>query len=456
MNYFPENTQSSYRTKLFSPLAMSGEWEVALSQVIMPRSWFNVNSHNNKYWVTYTKEEILPLEEVQYNIELPDKVGENIHEFWRSINKEIEQQTGSESVKFIVQDNGSSLRIDISDGFEIVIEKTSAPQLLYMIHLPNENIVISTSIVYHFRPPQLSLASHSFSIINKKLKNVINHVLPFTRIKPKKQKNQNEDVFRILNANIELLELQEYLTIEYQATKNEVEITISKNAELHLTTENGVSLLQKLHLKESTSLNHGSWKFRVNPLLQPIAGEYIELKIKEYYTKTTFVSHTENLKINEGMYKTAERLFKEFKYIKLEQQPDLRVQLSVAENQEISFGKGLADMLGFINIGPFKNGVYRSEYALEIDGGITEIYLYTDIIVSHNVGDTVSPLLRVIPCANEKEDQIVKHYDVPLYFPLRKTFIETIEIELKSSSGQNIIFTGGKTLVVLSFRRKKL
>ena len=81
---------------------------------------------------------------------------------------------------------------------------------------------------------------------------------------------------------------------------------------------------------------------------------------------------------------------------------------------------------------------------------------FTDIIASHNVGDTVFPLLRVIPCANEKEEQIVKHYDTPLYFPLSKKYIETIEIELKSSSGHNITFTGGKTLVVLSFRRKKL
>lgn len=458
MDYFPENTQSSYRTKLFSPIVLSGEWEVALSEVFMPKSWFNVNSRNNSYSVTLEKEEILPLDGEKYNIALPDKVGENIEEFWSSINKEIEKKinTDSPSVKFEVRDNGSALYIDIANGFEIMIEEASAPKLLYMLHLPNENTVITTSSLHQFRPSQQSLASNSFTIINKKPKNIINHILPFNRIKPRKSGNSNEDVFKILNANIELLELQEYLIIDYQPAKNEVEFKISENVTLHLSKENCISLMRKLDLKESCSLSSGSWKYKVNPLLQPTTGEYIELEIKEYYTTKKFVRSTENLTINRGMYKTADRLFREFKYVKLELQPDLRVRLDVPKNHEIFFDKGLRDMLGFVDNEPFKHGTYVSNYALEIDGGITEIYIYTDIIVSHYVGDTVSPLLRVIPCANEKEDQIVKHYDAPLYFPLRKNYIETIEIEIKSSSGDNIIFTHGKTLVVLSFRRKKL
>ena len=457
MDYFPDNTQSSYRTKLFSPIVISGQWEVALSEVFMSRNWFNVNSHNNSYSVTLIKEESLPLDGMKYIIALPDKVGENIEGFWASINKEIEKKINAESVQFVLQDNGSELRIDISDGYEVMIEAVSAPKLLYMLHLPHENIVINNSRIYQFRPSQISLASNSFTVISKKPKNITNHILPFNRIKPnKKSENANEDVFKILNANIELLELQDYISIDYQPTKNEVEILISENAELHLSKEKSISLMQKLDLKESCSLKPGSWKYKVNPLLQPTAGEYIELDIKEYYTAEKLISYTENLTINRGVYKTADRFFKEFKYVKLELLPDLRVQLDVPKNCEISFDKGLSDMLGFINTGPFKNGTYVSNYALEIDGGITEIYIYTDIIASHNVGDTVSPLLRVIPCANEKEDQIVKHYDTPLYFPLSKKFIETIEIELKSSSGHNITFTGGKTLVVLSFRRKKL
>lgn len=93
---------------------------------------------------------------------------------------------------------------------------------------------------------------------------------------------------------------------------------------------------------------------------------------------------------------------------------------------------------------------------MELDAGITEIFVYTDLIESHCVGDSYAPFLRIIPCMDEKNQQIVKHYETPLYFPLRKKFIDTIEIEFKTTAGKNITFTGAKTFVILSFRRKKL
>ncbi|GFR14998.1 uncharacterized protein TNCT_127081 [Trichonephila clavata] len=74
-------------------------------------------------------------------------------------------------------------------------------------------------------------------------------------------------------------------------------------------------------------------------------------------------------------------------------------------------------------------GTHISDYPLELDGGITEIYVYSDIIESHFVGDTIAPLLRIIPVMSTKEDQIVLNYQRPLYFPLRKNYIDCIEIE---------------------------
>ncbi|GFT43680.1 uncharacterized protein NPIL_125271 [Nephila pilipes] len=95
-------------------------------------------------------------------------------------------------------------------------------------------------------------------------------------------------------------------------------------------------------------------------------------------------------------------------------------------------------------------GTHISDYQVEIDGGITEIYVYSDIIESHFVGDAIAPLLRIIPVMSTKEDQIVINYQRPLYFPLRKNYNDCIEIELKSSSGD------GKTLLVLSSRRRTI
>lgn len=76
--------------------------------------------------------------------------------------------------------------------------------------------------------------------------------------------DENEDVFKILNANIKLSELQDYLTIDYPPTKNEVEIRVLKNAELHFTKEKSDSIMQKLDLKESCFLRE-SQKYKVKP-----------------------------------------------------------------------------------------------------------------------------------------------------------------------------------------------
>ena len=49
LDYFPNNTLTSFTTKLATPLVLRGEYEVALVDIIYPHSWSNVNFTNNKY-----------------------------------------------------------------------------------------------------------------------------------------------------------------------------------------------------------------------------------------------------------------------------------------------------------------------------------------------------------------------------------------------------------------------
>lgn len=129
--------------------------------------------------------------------------------------------------------------------------------------------------------------------------------------------------------------------------------------------------------------------------------------------------------------------------------------MRVLQDHEINFSKDLAEMLGFENT-DFTGGEHVGKYPFALDAGITEIYVYSDLISSHRVGDTFASLLRVVPARSDNPDEIVKQYDRPLYFPLKKKFLETILIELRTGFGEMITFTSGKTHVVLSFRRKKL
>jgi len=40
---FSENTVAKYNTKLHSAVSLQGEWEVALSEIIIHKSWFNID-----------------------------------------------------------------------------------------------------------------------------------------------------------------------------------------------------------------------------------------------------------------------------------------------------------------------------------------------------------------------------------------------------------------------------
>ncbi|KAF8783475.1 hypothetical protein HNY73_013632 [Argiope bruennichi] len=140
------------------------------------------------------------------------------------------------------------------------------------------------------------------------------------------------------------------------------------------------------------------------------------------------------MELQVGFYKNSEQLFGSFKHLAFNHLANNKIKIHIPENSTLTLQEGLRDLLGFKE-STLNGGTHISDYQLELDGGITEIYVYSDIIESHFVGITMLPLLRIIPVMSKKEDQIVINYQRPLYFPLRKNYIDCIEIELRSRSG---------------------
>ncbi|GFU26637.1 uncharacterized protein NPIL_138801 [Nephila pilipes] len=134
------------------------------------------------------------------------------------------------------------------------------------------------------------------------------------------------------------------------------------------------------------------------------------------------------------MYQTAQDLFKEFQFITLKLSSDSRVKLQVPSQTSVTFEEKLRDMLGFTQ-DTFEHGDYKAEYVLELRAGITEIYVYCDIVAPSLVLDSLASILKIIPIANEHNEQIVKNSFVPLYFRVKKQFFDSVELILKTSSG---------------------
>ncbi|GFQ70235.1 uncharacterized protein TNCT_11241 [Trichonephila clavata] len=106
---------------------------------------------------------------------------------------------------------------------------------------------------------------------------------------------------------------------------------------------------------------------------------------------------------------------------------DSKVEMSVPLHTKVTFGEKLSKMLGF-QTNTFTEGNYTSDYILELRAGITEVYVYCDIIAPSLVGDVSAPILKFIPIANEYKEQIAKQFTVPLRFPIKKNYLDTIEI----------------------------
>ena len=86
----------------------------------------------------------------------------------------------------------------------------------------------------------------------------------------------------------------------------------------------------------------------------------------------------------------------------------------------------------------------------------TALYVYTDIIQNQLVGDVRASLLRVVPVKLKYGDTTCVTYEQLQFLPLSRSNIQTIEINIRSDTGELVSFESGKSIVTLVFRRKTL
>ena len=83
------------------------------------------------------------------------------------------------------------------------------------------------------------------------------------------------------------------------------------------------------------------------------------------------------------------------------------------------------------------------------------IFVYSDIVEGHHIGDVMSNSLRVLPLSRGSyEDLAYETFGNQYFFPVRYPRIETITIKLADEVGDKIRFKGGRVYLTLKFRRK--
>ena len=128
-----------------------------------------------------------------------------------------------------------------------------------------------------------------------------------------------------------------------------------------------------------------------------------------------------------------------------------KFHVDLQPGESLHFKPKLAAMLG-ITTNPVHCGnesrKYHREDVFNLHETIHTLYVYCNIIENMPVGNDEAPLLRIVGVDAKQT------YDNPMYVPVRIKKFDTVEIDIKSNTGEHVPFQHGKSEVILHFRKQ--
>ena len=171
-------------------------------------------------------------------------------------------------------------------------------------------------------------------------------------------------------------------------------------------------------------------------------------------TNTISLKRQQFLKEQSAINYVNERLKNEGIDFKLKE--DKTVQMTIARRHiGITFDNDIRDIFGFDKNTYEGKGVYESSTPLSLTRHIQYFYFYSDICDMVRIGDTKAPLLASIPF-NAKECRLLteKRFTLPMYVPVKKTYISQITVSINDDAGKLVPFHRDSiTTLRLHFRK---
>jgi len=102
-----------------------------------------------------------------------------------------------------------------------------------------------------------------------------------------------------------------------------------------------------------------------------------------------------------------------------------KATLSITEPVVTRFSEKLRQLLGF-ETGYFsKPGVVRSRLPVDIHQDLYASYICCDLLEHRVVGDSLAPLLSIVPVEGQHGDTVYRRYEKMHYFPVQKKSLRT-------------------------------
>ena len=112
-------------------------------------------------------------------------------------------------------------------------------------------------------------------------------------------------------------------------------------------------------------------------------------------------------------------------------------------------------MLWFEESKLIRKDIYGT-FPVDIHEGFYTLYVYTDIVSTQYVGDTLAPLLRTVEIDHTNIGGMVcKTFNSPHYVAVKLRDIETLRIDLRLDSGKLLTFESGQVIFKVHFRLRK-
>lgn len=87
--------------------------------------------------------------------------------------------------------------------------------------------------------------------------------------------------------------------------------------------------------------------------------------------------------------------------------------------------------------------------------GHTSLYIYSNLVKPYRVGDTTAPLLRTVGVDNRSRyTNIDKEFRNIHYHEVDTISSDIVEVDIRRDNGDRIPFTGGKTVLIVHFRKR--
>ena len=131
-----------------------------------------------------------------------------------------------------------------------------------------------------------------------------------------------------------------------------------------------------------------------------------------------------------------------------------RVVFKVKHGYEVILSEHLAYMFGFVD--KLLDGKNIAKFRPDMRGGMDSLHVLCDLCEPQIVGDSMDPLLRIIPVSGKYGDVIHRVFVAPHYINVLVKEFSSVGISIKTDRNENVPFTFGKTVAKLHFRRKLL